>query len=71
MNILCSKERANLVIIFDLRNSGVEFFSSPLLTAQVWLVLVDVFGGIAEVDLVVEILLCRDECGLGETLVEA
>lgn len=71
MNILCSKERANLVIIFDLRNSVTNFFSSPHCDSSGCLVLVDVFGGVAEVNLVVEILLCRDEGGLGETLVEA
>lgn len=71
MNILCSKERANLVIIFDLRNSVVKIFSSPRRDNSRRLVLVDVFGGIAEVNLMVKILLCRDEGGLGETLVEA
>ena len=70
MNILCSKERANLVIIFDLRNSMTNF-SSPHCDNSGCLVLVDVFGGVAEVNLVVEILLCCDEGGLGETLVEA
>jgi len=34
MNILCSKERANLVIIFDLRNSVTNFFHRRTATAQ-------------------------------------